>query len=118
MKTSELSGSKYLKQGDIDEPMLVTITDIDKRNVAPDNKPAEMKGVMSFAELPKPLILNKTNINRLEKHFGTDDMDDWIGKKVVIFVDPDVEMGGEIVGGVRLRGPKATQAKKEEDIPF
>lgn len=123
MKASELSNSKYLKQGDIAEPMKVTITDIKKQNVAPDNKPAEYKGVMFFEELDKPLVLNQTNIKRCVNHFGTDDMDNWLGKQIVIYVDPDVEMGGDIVGGVRLRGPKTPASKvarvePEADIPF
>jgi len=120
MLIGDMKGSKYLKQGDIDGPALVTITNVVKKNVAPEGKAEDFKFVMSFAELPKPLVLNTTNISRCNAAFGSTDktpVTEWYGKKIVMYVDPNVEMGGEIVGGIRLRAPKA-QAPKEEDIPF
>jgi hypothetical protein len=50
---------------------------------------------------------------------GSDNTDDWIGKQIVLFVDPSVSFAGKIVGGIRLRAPKGkTIAKAEDDVPF
>ena len=49
-----------------------------------------------------PFLLNKTNIKRIAKMYG-DDTDEWIGKEITIYNDPDVEFMGEVVGGLRVR---------------
>jgi hypothetical protein len=117
----DLSNSKYLKQEDIDRPILVTIAGWDKVTLENNNKKSE-RFILTFKEHVKPLVLNKTNGNRIAKITGKgDDFDDWIGVKIVLFVDPDVEMAGEIVGGIRVRAPKTAAAQKpaqeEENIP-
>ena len=106
-KIGEMIESKYLKQSDVGEDMTVTIEKVGKANVAPKGEEAEYKWLVRFTELPKPMVLNSTNIKRLAKACGSDDTDDWIGKKVVVYVDPDVEFAGNVVGGLRIRGSKA-----------
>jgi len=120
--------SKYLKQGDIEEETEVTIIKIGQLNVAREDEQPEMKWAVRFEELKKPMILNSTNIQLLAKACGSEDTDDWIGKKVVIFADPNVSFGGKLVGGLRVKLPvkkKTTEAKPagkfddmEDDIPF
>lgn len=101
MKTSELKQSKYLKKEDCgDDGILVTIVSLKQENVAPDNKPEELKFVLGFKEC-KPLVLNGTNTRLIEKALGSDETDDWIGKQVVLFNDENVTFGDEVVGGVR-----------------
>jgi hypothetical protein len=102
MKTSELSTSKYLKQTDIDKPQIVTITHVTKENVALPNQPKKDRGVLYFREHEKGMVLNTTNLRRLETLFGGD-TDLWVDSKVVLFVDEEVTYGGEQVGGLRLR---------------
>lgn len=117
VKITELSsGGKYLKQADIDAPKLWTIKDVKKENVAPPTEDPEWKGVMYFHEVEKGLVLNKVNLGRAQFTCKSDDTDEWTGHKIVVFVDPEVEFGGKIVGGVRLRAPK--QQKEEERVPF
>jgi hypothetical protein len=52
------------------------------------------------------MVLNSTNIKRLAKACNSDDTDDWVGKQVVLYVDPDVEYAGNVVGGLRIRAHK------------
>jgi len=121
MNVSELTNSKFLKQDDVPQPQLVTIKAVSKENVSPPNQPSKMRGVMYFEELTKPMVLNKTNLNRCQQAFRSGDTDDWVGQKIVVFVDNEVEYGGEIVGGLRLRAPKGQKPKVEDlenDIPF
>ncbi len=122
MKIGELTNSKFLKQSDIDSPKLWTISDVKKQNVAPENKDPEYKGVMFFEESEKGMVLNKVNLQRAQTTCKSDDTNDWIGQKIVVFVDEEVEYGGKQVGGLRLRAPKPTKKPTVEDldndIPF
>jgi hypothetical protein len=61
------------------------------------------KFVVYFQELDKGLILNTTNMNTIDKLMGSDDSDRWIGQRIVLFVKDDVELGGELVSGIRVR---------------
>jgi hypothetical protein len=102
MKTSELKSSKYMKKEDCgDDGILVTIKELKQENVAPDNKPEELKYILYFQGDVKPLVLNGTNIKLIEKALGSDETDDWTGKAIVLFNDENVEYMGEVVGGVR-----------------
>lgn len=115
MKASDLTPSKYLKQSDVEPPKLVTIAGVNQESFD-DRGTKKTKWAMSFRELDKPLLLNKTNINRTVKATGTDDVAGWTGKKIVLYFDPDVEFGGDIVGGIRIRAAK-NQAQAEPDLP-
>jgi hypothetical protein len=112
MKTSALSDSKFLKKEDAGDGILVTIIDLKKENAGTDENPEE-KWVLVFEEC-KPLVLNKTNTARIERALNSDETDDWIGKKIVLFNDENVEYKGEITGGVRvdMNRTKAYHAKK------
>jgi len=109
-KTSEMIPSKYLRKEDIDGDKLVTIKTIEKVNVAREDSAPEYRWAMMFQEFAKPLILNSTNIQICEAVFGSDDSDNWLGKKVVLYVDPTIQLKGKIVGGLRLRAPRARAA--------
>ena len=49
------------------------------------------------------MVLNKTNLNRLGRATGASNAGEAIGKKVNVYHDPDVEFGGKMIGGIRLR---------------
>ena len=105
-KIGEMIESKYLKQSDVADDTVVTVEKVGKANVAPKGEEPEMKWLIRFNELPKPMVLNSTNIKRLAKACASDDTDDWAGKKVILYVDPDVEFAGNVVGGLRIRAHK------------
>lgn len=124
--------SKYLKQSDVEEDTVVTVEKVGKANVAPKGEEPEHKWLIRFTEFPKPMVLNSTNIKRLAKACDSEDTDDWTGKQVILYVDPDVEFAGNVVGGLRIRAhkkdvqprrmmPPQTGGKfdnMEDDIPF
>lgn len=119
MKIGEMIESKYLKQSDVQDETLVTVAGIKKVNVARDDEDPEYRWTIKFQEFAKPMVLNVTNLKRLAKALG-DDTDEWMGKQVVIYVDPDIEFGGNVVGGIRIkaaRNPanKARAALKGDD---
>jgi hypothetical protein len=122
MKIGELTPSKYLKKDDFPQPRLLTVRDVTKENVALPNQPKKERGVMYFQELEKGMVFNTTNLNRAVKALGSDDTDDWKGKKLVVYFDENVEFGGEMVGGLRVRAakaqPKPSVSDIESDVPF
>lgn len=96
----EMIDSKFLKKEDAGDGILVTIKGVEKRDVGTESEP-EQKWVLMLEEC-KPLVLNATNLALLEKALGSDDSDDWDGKKVVLFNDENVSFGGKLTGGVRV----------------
>ena len=56
------------------------------------------------------MVLNSTNIHNCAQACNSQDTDDWVGKKVVLYEDPNVSFGGKLVGGIRLRAPIAQAA--------
>lgn len=95
--------SKYLKYQELDgQDWIVTIDHVTQEILEKDNK-KDKKWVLYFKELEKGLALNATNGNTLIKILGTDEMNDWAGKRVALYVKDDIEFGGELVSGIRVR---------------
>jgi len=117
-KTSDMRESKFLKQTDVGSGALLTVTGCTQHNVAKEGADPENKWCLSFAESEKPLVLNATNIQLCEHIFGSDDTDDWTGKKIVLYTDPTVSYGGKLVGGIRVRAPKIRKPLPEAQKPI
>jgi hypothetical protein len=121
--------SKYLKQSDVPDPVIVTVGKIGKINIAKEGDQPEEKWAVKFKEFTKPMLLNSTNIKLLELACGSDDTDDWLGKEVIVYTDAGVSFGGQIVGGLRIRKQQAAPTRKpaqsekplaemDDDIPW
>ena len=123
-KIGEMIESKYLKQSDVEDEREFTIRKIGKGNVAREDEPEDIKWMVAFEETKKPMVLNSTNIQLMAKACGSEDTDDWVGKKVTIYVDPNVSFGGKLVGGLRVKVAKPSKKPAgkledmEDDIPF
>ncbi len=119
MRIGEMKSSKFLKKEDAGTGKLVTIAKLDQQNVALDDQEPEMKWVIHFQEFDKGMALNWTNIQLIAKALGSDETNDWLGKKIVIYDDPNVSYGGKLTGGIRVRAQKitATEAKIEAPLP-
>lgn len=114
MKIGQMKTSKYLKKEDVGNGKLVTIAKIDQQDVSLENEPSEMKYVMYFRENivdgeNKGMVLNWTNIQLCARACGSEETDDWIGKQIVLFDDPNVSFGGKLTGGIRIRAPQNRQ---------
>ena len=126
-KVNEMISSKYLKIADVPDPVIVTIRDVKKTNIAKEDDTPEYKWVMYFEEFDKGMVLNSTNIHVAAKVMGSDDTDDWTGREIILFNDPNVSFKGEITGGLRFRGQekapvkaaaKPVKAIDDDDVPF
>ena len=123
MHISKMTESKYLKQEDVgEEGKLVTIESLKRTNVAREDDEPEWKYVMHFRETQKPLVMNATNIQLCARACGSDETDEWVGKRIVLYADPNVSYAGKLVGGIRIRAPKGaagtapkTQTREQAD---
>lgn len=109
-KIHEMLESKFLKKEDVGPGVLLAVEGCVQKNVAQQGADPEMKWCLTFADCDKPLVLNSTNIQLCKIIFESDDTDHWIGKKIVLYTDPNVSYGGKIVGGIRVRKPKGAAA--------
>jgi hypothetical protein len=107
-KLADFKQSNFLAQKDVEKPMLVTINSCEKHNIAKEGATPILKVCMAFDELEKPLVMNWTNAQVCAQAFNSEDTDDWIGKQIVVYVDPNVMYEGRMVGGIRLRKSKQT----------
>tara|TARA_R110000787_G_scaffold67053_1_gene150294 strand:- start:280 stop:669 length:390 start_codon:yes stop_codon:yes gene_type:complete len=127
-----ITTGKYLKREDLTEDgEAYKVISVSRAELTLADGESESKWILQLDGL-KPLILNATNIRRCIAAFDTSETEGWIGRKIVAYDDPDIEFGGKMVGGVRLRAvPKKvdsprTSVKKvakvadsdEDPIPF
>ena len=100
---NDISVSKFLKKEDVTPPVTATIRAYEQMNVAMENQAPEMKWCLNFHELPKPVVLNKTNGILIATIVGSEDFEAWIGEKVVLYNDASIMFGGKMTGGIRIR---------------
>jgi len=126
------AGGKYLRSTDLENTgkefgLVLTILDFTEANVAREDDQPEMRPILHFKEGGyKPMVLNKTNLNFILGHYG-DKESLIVGKKILVWVNPDVEYAGKTVMGLRLAAPQmavdsshadADKAEPDDDIPF
>lgn len=118
-RVSDLKQSKYLTKEDVTPPVLLTISGYEQVNVALESQAPDMKWALTFQEEQKPLVLNQTNGAIIQGITESDDFDDWVGRKIVLYNDPSIIFGGKMVGGIRVRAPKGQAAPPPpDDVPF
>ena len=84
------------------EKKTVTIRDVMQEQVVGDRGVSSLCLILYFVEDIKPMVLNKTNSKTIDQVCHTRKMSDWIGKKIVLGVDPTVRFGGRTVPAVRV----------------
>jgi hypothetical protein len=116
--------SKFLKKEDVENDVTATIVAIAQADVSLPGAPPEMKWAAHFKQLAKPAILNSTNLQLLARILGSDNSDDWIGRDVILYNDPNVSFQGKLTGGIRVRQVQAKKsavaavAALEDDVPL
>ena len=118
MKTHwrKLKDTNYLGSWDVvDKELILTIKNIETKKVStPDGKTEELP-VMTFTEDYKPTILNATNFKNIAKAHGSNFIEDWIGKKISIYIT-SVKAFGSVVDALRIK-PSAPKVEKPELLP-
>lgn len=95
--------STFLKHEDLEgQDWVVTIKGVTMDKIKSQDGKEKDKFILHFNEC-KSLVLNKTNMTTLIKLFHTNESEDWVGKKITLYVKDDVEFGGELVSAIRIR---------------
>lgn len=95
-------GAYELMDGSVNnKEMTVTIVKVVKEMVqGPDGKKEEC--TVCYLNGTKPMILNATNQKTMTKLFGSPYIDDWVGKKMTLYV-AKVKAFGDTVDALRVR---------------
>jgi hypothetical protein len=98
--------------------IILTIASFSEKNMAKEDEPAEIKPVITWAEPGyKPCVCNKTNWNSIPVITGAGNLGQAKGKQVIVYNDPTVSFGGQIVGGIRFRTAEQAQAAAPAAAP-
>lgn len=112
MNANEVFPSKFLKAEDISQvPPVLTISEVLMESM-PEGP---QKPVLSFREVKKRMICNKTNWNSLTKFFGPE-TDDWVGQRVSLAV-VDAEFKGDVFPSLRIKQPRQDAAAVARPLP-
>ncbi len=68
---------------------------------------------IAYLKGTKPLVLNATNSKTMAKMTGSKFVEDWANTTIELYIDPNVSMKGEKVGGVRIKPTRAAVVKPE-----
>ena len=113
MRIGEMKESKYIKKEDVGSGKTVTIMRLDQQDVSMENEPESMKWTIYFKEFDKGMVLNWTNMQLIARATGSEETDDWVGKQIELYDDPNVSFGGKLTGGIRVRVPYQGTADTE-----
>jgi hypothetical protein len=113
--------SDHLGVADLEEfieekrPLIFTIKEVKQEF---DVSVAGRKGnhnIAYFIDGIKPLVLNATN-SKIVKSFNKNSpfVEDWSMTKIELYIDPNVKMKGETVGGVRIKEIQPKEKVKPE----
>jgi len=100
MNINNLFPSKYLKSGDLEEDLTLTIKSIIQENIGQGEK-QEVKPILYFSETEKGMVLNKTNANTISSLYGPE-TDAWPGKRITVFAT-EVDFAGKQTLALRIR---------------
>ena len=87
MDFDALFPGRFLKAGEFQgKAVTLTIAAVKVEDLEGDNG-SKTKGIVSFAESKRQLVLNRTNGECIKAMFGRN-TDDWIGKRVTLYPAP------------------------------
>lgn len=72
--------------------------------------------IVYFKQPIKPLVLNSTNAKTLKKISNSPFVEDWSGLNIQLYIDKNVKMKGEVVGGVRIMPKQVVISIKKVDL--
>ena len=109
MKLNELFPHKYASGEDLQNlPYTLTISHLRQEKMIPTPGAAPVdKWVLYFKETQKGIVLSKTLASQIAQAVGSDDTDNWVGKKITIFPE-EVMVAGKPRTAIRAK--KANQS--------
>jgi hypothetical protein len=109
MNLNEMFPSNYLTKEDLSTPRRLVISNVTKKEVWRKNG-KQLAVILHFSGNVKPLVLNKTNAIVIARIYGNDTTL-WTNKPIDVYHDPNVMLGRDRVGGLRVRAAGVVPAK-------
>ena len=116
----DYTSGNYLAASDLKgKPRVAQITEVEFTEFEDDGR-KKVKPVVTFENISKPLILNKTNAKAIAELLD-DETDDWIGEKICIY-PTIVAFGNKDVDAVRVRAVpskkkgKSVNPQRDDDL--
>lgn len=98
-----------------EQEIIATIKYVQQEKVTGSDGKKEECTVAHFVENIKPLILNVTNSKTIEKIHKTPFIEEWVGKKIQLYVEK-IKAFGDYVEAVRIRSRVPEESKPEPII--
>lgn len=93
---------RFLKAGEFNgRDVTLTIAGIELEELPQEQGGTKVRGVLSFQQTKKRLVLNRTNGESMKAMFGRD-TGEWIGKRVTLY--PENIHFGDVEHAIRVRG--------------
>lgn len=84
--------------------MIVTITGFKaNQDVCAPSGQIQKRTLLTLAEYPKPMILNRTNATCISKILQTKYLEEWVGHKIQLYIVPNCKYFGELWDVIRVR---------------
>ena len=113
MKRKDIFKGKYLAVADLDgKEWIVKISGARLEELGQDED-KESKLILYFDEPDKGMVCNVTNFDTIEALYG-EDTEDWIGKTIMLYIDPKVRFKGKITPGLRVKEVPPREPGQEE----
>ena len=112
----------YFKGADLEKAKLLTIEAVGKESLGEDK---DERWVVRFVEDERGCVLNKTRADEIVQATGSNDTDDWLGRKVVLYKG-ETRFQGKLVPCVAVRAarnqpkpePEPVDDFGDDEIPF
>jgi len=118
-KSDHLASVDVMALLEVNERVIMTITEgtqyLEQANYKVNGRTGKYN-IVKFKEHIKPWVVNATNGAILRGFSNTFSVSKWKGLTIEIYVDPEVKMKGEKVGGIKIR-PIQPEATKQELTP-
>jgi len=101
----QVNPTDFLASWDLNEGQEIKLTIKDFEIGAPPSSPKQRGVILLFENTDKKLFMNATNAKVLDRATKSNRPIDWIGQKVILYVEDGVRnpKGGAAVRGLRLR---------------
>ena len=108
MNISNVYPGKWLKAADLaGQVAVLEIADANMEELqTPDGK-RQSRLVLRFADSPKAMVVNKTNLLAIGEFLG-EETNDWVGQRIEVYPDR-TDLGGKRVPCVRVRAPTVAE---------
>ena len=118
MKLTQMFPKRYATGEDLQgRAITLTIASISCEKMHPQaNAPEVEKWVVYFEEAKKGVVLNRTLAYQIAEFLGSEETDDWIGKRITLFPQP-MTVAGKKVTAIRARAVKGAPEMTGEAIP-